>query len=235
MERYSAMQYNMYINLANRWSIDNRDPVVGTFDAHNDWKDYDDYLFRDLPTDTTNLVALDFGCGPARNLVKYGNKFQIYDGVDICEVNLENGKKWILHNDMDLSKHRLYKCNGTDLSSIGTDTYDIITSTIALQHICVHEIRFNYFKEFFRILKSGGMITLQMGYGYKYYGENVGYYENKYDATATNGLCDTRVDDPTQLEDDLKKVGFTDFKYYIRPVGPGDCHANWIFFSARKI
>ena len=37
-----------------------------------------------------------------------------------------------------------------------------------------------------------------------------------------------------QLEDDLLEIGFTDFQYKITPVGPGDFHPNWIFFSVVK-
>ena len=32
----------------------------------------------------------------------------------------------------------------------------------------------------------------------------------------------------------MKEIGFENFNYYIRPVGPGDGHPNWIFFNATK-
>ena len=37
-----------------------------------------------------------------------------------------------------------------------------------------------------------------------------------------------------QIEKDLLSIGFKNFKYYIRPTGPGDGHPNWIFFNAQK-
>lgn len=233
MERYTMMQQHQYTCDANNWSIDRRDPVVGSFDAHNNWEDYETYLFKDAPTNTRELRALDFACGPGRNLVKFAHKFGRYDGVDIVQNNLDNAKTWLAHNNMDPNSSTLYLCNGRDLANIPSDLYDVITSTIALQHICVHAIRLSYFHEFFRVLRPGGMITLQMGFGPSH-PSSCAYHDNYYDAHGTNGLCDTRVESPAQLEDDLKSVGFTDFKFYIRPTGPGDRHDNWIFFNARK-
>jgi hypothetical protein len=32
---YSQMQEHLYNVLASEWSLENRDPVVGSFDAHN--------------------------------------------------------------------------------------------------------------------------------------------------------------------------------------------------------
>ena len=32
----------------------------------------------------------------------------------------------------------------------------------------------------------------------------------------------------------VTSLGFTDFKYDIRPTGPGDTHKNWIFVEAKK-
>jgi hypothetical protein len=29
-------------------------------------------------------------------------------------------------------------------------------------------------------------------------------------------------------------MGYKDFQYTIGPVGPGDCHPNWIYFNCTK-
>ena len=233
MDSYTQMQKNIYESDATSWSINNRNPVVGSFDAHNAWADYETYLFKDIKTSLHTITALDFGCGPGRNLVKFADKLKRLDGVDISQNNLDNAKLWIAHNKLDTDNFTLYLCNGKDLDNIDSKKYDLIISTITLQHICVHEIRLNYFKEFYRVLKPGGMISLQMGYGLGTHATR-DYYDDYYDASATNGQCDTRVDDPRQLKDDLTSIGFVDFKYYIRPTGPGDRHGHWIFFNARK-
>lgn len=230
--KYTDMQKAHYEQDAAKWTVTNKDPVVGSFDEHNSWTDYDEYLFRDVVGEMSEKVLLDFGCGPGRNLVKYNNKFLRLDGVDISTKNIENAKLWLQHNGCKVGN--LYSNNGIDLSCIpeGVD-YDVVMSTIALQHICVHEIRKGYFEEFFRVLKPGGVFTAQMGFGAGH-NSSVSYYDNFYDASGTNSAADTRVDDADQLKSDLYSIGFEDFNHYIRPRGPGDSHNNWIFFNAKK-
>lgn len=228
--RYAAMQKNQYEDAATYWNLSDLDHVIGGLHAHNNHKDYGEYLFRDCGTFNK---CLDFGCGPGRNIVKFNELFNKFDGVDISKNNLENAKKWIVHNNKDLNKTNLFLCNGLDLSEIPDNQYDVVMSTITLQHICVHEIRYHLFEEFYRVLIQGGVFTAQMGFGADR--ENsVGYYENNYNAVATNSACDTRVENQEQLQKDLLSIGFVNFKFYIRPTGPYDWHNNWIFFSAQK-
>jgi len=106
-------------------------------------------------------------------------------------------------------------------------------STIALQHICVYDIRYSIMKDIYRVLNKGGIFSAQMGYGSPS-PMTVGYYENYYDARESNRSCDACIESPEQLEKDLIEIGFTDFQYKITQVGPGDVHPNWIFFSAIK-
>ena len=229
--KYTTMQKTQYEDLASKWTLEDRDHVVGSFDKHNAWPDYDEFLFKDVEGDKSLMTLLDFGCGPGRNLVKYNSWFKQVDGVDISEQNIVNAKKWLEFNECKLGN--LYVNNGMDLSVIKNDSYDIIMSTICFQHICVYDIRKNYLKEFYKVLKPGGKLTMQMGFGTNH-PRTVDYYENFYDAEGTNSMCDTRVESHEQLKKDLTDIGFKNFKYYIRPVGPCDGHTNWIFFNAEK-
>lgn len=229
--KYTKMQKDFYDREASNWSIDKRNPVVGSFDAHNSWSGYR-LLFEGLG-DTSKSSMLDFGCGPGRNIVKYHDSFERIDGVDISQVNLDKARLWIEKNGK-FKNQRLFLCNGVDLSCIDSEQYDIVMSTIALQHICVHDIRLNYFREFFRVLKQGGTFTAQMGFG-SGKKESVNYYENFYDAKSTNSWCDVRVESPDQLKTSLQQCGFTNFSFVIDKVGPGDNHNNWIFFRATKL
>ena len=68
--KYTQMQESHYDSDASKWSLQFRDPVVGSFDLQNNWQDYETYLWKDVG-DITEKVVLDFGCGPGRNLVKW--------------------------------------------------------------------------------------------------------------------------------------------------------------------
>ncbi len=222
------MQLNQYNGLASGWNEQNRDPVVGSFDAHNNWPDYE-ILFERIDNQSEK-IGLDFACGPGRNIVRYKNRFKRLDGVDISPVNIEKATSYIQNNGVDAN---LYVSSGVNLDCISSDEYDFVMSTIALQHICVYDIRYSIMKDIYRVLNKGGIFSAQMGYGSPS-PMTVGYYENYYDARESNRSCDACIESPEQLEKDLIEIGFTDFQYKITQVGPGDVHPNWIFFSAIK-
>lgn len=230
--KYTKMQKKYYDKEASLWTTENRNPVVGSFDSHNEWSDYE-YLFEGIKNMSEKTI-LDFACGPGRNIVKYHKRLKQIDGVDISEINIEKAKQYLLNNDINDSN--LYVSNGIDLDIIQSNSYDIVMSTIALQHICVYEIRYSIFKDIYRILKTNGIFTAQMGFGQpnRAVKNTVDYYENNYSATSTNGSCDVAVTSTKQLENDLSSIGFRDFNYRIGPVGPGDQHLNWIYFRSIK-
>ena len=107
--------------------------------------------------------------------------------LEICDIANKVKVSKILsdNNDVNLDKllkdvykeNLLFNTNGRDLQEIESDQYDAVMSTITLQHIPVHEIRFGLFKEFYRVLKSSGWFTAQMGFGKGKFG-SVDYYKN---------------------------------------------------------
>lgn len=228
---YLAMQNSYYDEYASHWTLDFRDPVVGSYDAHNEWADYDTYLFKDF--DTSGKVALEYGCGPGRNIIKFNNRFKRIDGVDISPVNIEKAITNITHNG--IIRPKLYVTTGDNLKMIKDNTYDVVFAVICFQHICVHEVRFSILKEIHRVLKTGGYLCFQMGYGGKEGIPTASYYENIYEAVSTNGHADVSITDESALVSDLiDKIGFTDYKSDIRPTGPGDNHRNWIWVQVTK-
>jgi len=226
--RYTKMQLDFYNHEASIWSEQNREPVVGSFDAHNNWPDYE-LLFQKIDNQSEK-IGLDFACGPGRNLVKYSRRFKRLDGVDISPINIEKARIYTMNNGINPN---LYVSNGVNIDNVPGDEYDFVMSTIALQHICVHEIRYSIMKDIHRVLKDGGIFTAQMGFGSPS-PMTVEYYENYYEATGTNRRCDVCIETTEQLENDLNQIGFKDFNYTITKVGPGDCHPNWIFFNVKK-
>lgn len=201
--------------------------------GHNKNPDYWNILVKDTESGAfLDKVGLDFACGCGRNVFNLVNRFKRMDGVDISPeliktcISNRNGL------NMDETKAMFYACNGVSLDIFNDNTYDFIMSTIALQHICVYSIRFNYFKEFLRILKPGGLLSFQMGFGL---GHPIArdYHEDYYQATGTNSSCDVRVMDPSYIVDDLTKLGFKNITYTISN-SFDDSHRQWIFVKAYK-
>lgn len=228
MNKFLQMQKRVYNHDASMWSLQNRDPVVGTYDLHNEFPDYDEYLFPKI--DTKDMIALEYGCGPGRNLIKFKDKFKRIDGVDIGEINLLNARTNLAVAGVE--DYNLFVTTGDNVPR-EDNSYDMVFSVICLQHVCVHDIRMKIKTDIYRVLKEGGYFCFQMGFG-KERQYSVSYYDNFYDAPSTNGLMDTRIEDEKYLIEDLEKIGFKNIKYNIARVGPGDLHPNWIWVQAEK-
>lgn len=224
------MQNAHYEEYAKAWSLSFRDPVVGSYDAHNKWPDYDTYLFKDF--DTSGLVALEYGCGPARNLIKFQDRFARVDGIDIAQTNLDKAK--INLDDAGVKDYNLYLTSGDNLSEVASESYDVVFAVICFQHICVHEIRYSILKDIYRVLKPGGYLCFQMGYGGKEGIPTADYFDNVYEATTTNGHADVSIMNEKDIESDLTKLGYRNYKSDIRETGPGDNHRNWIWIQVQK-
>jgi ubiquinone/menaquinone biosynthesis C-methylase UbiE len=227
--KYTQMQKTYYDGQGSSGNM-NRD----NHKQHNNNPNYWNILISDtIAPEYKEKVGLDFGCGCGRNVMNLVNRFKKMEGVDIspelikqCIINMAN-------MNYDNSKFGFYTCNGTSLDIFEDNRYDFIMSTIVLQHICVYSIRFAYLSDFFRIMKNGGLLSFQMGFGSEHKNPTRDYYEDYYDAENTNSGCDVRVTDPKQIVGDLEKIGFVDITFEITPPF-SDYHENWIFVKARK-
>lgn len=234
-EAYLNMQKTHYEEKALLWSLTNREPVVGAYDRHNAWEDYDTFLFKDF--DTKGKIAIEYGCGPGRNLVRFSDRFAMVDGVDIAQNNIDKAKLNLEHNKVTNS--RLYLCDGNSFP-VESDSYDVVFSVICLQHICCYDVRFKILQDAFRVLKPGGHLCFQMGFGGKPANltppmPTSDYYDNPFDVTTTNGWHDVAIYDEECLRKDLVDlIGFKNYKSDIRDVGPGDTHMNWIWVQVEK-
>jgi SAM-dependent methyltransferase len=208
------------------------DYVAGSWRQHDAWEDYETYLMKSVPGGGS-WIAIEYGCGPGRNIRRWTDRFARIDGVDIAQTNLDNASAFLEGQIASTKIPHLFLTEGRNCGDAPKSYYDFAFSTICLQHICVWEVRFDIFRSLFECLKPGGRLSIQMGFG-KPSPDTVPYHCNHYEAHSTNRACDVEVADPKQIEEDLVKIGFECFEYWIRPVGPGDCHPNWIFFTATK-
>ena len=230
MNKYTKMQKEYYEHGAD-------DMVKANHSQHNSNEDYWNVILGDIkkdPSSWKDLKALDFGCGCGRNILNLHSlaDWASVDGCDISKNNIDYSRIFLNDNNIDADKSTLFVNDGTSLNNILSNYYDFVMSTIVFQHICVHEIRFNLLNELFRVLKPSGLLSLQMGFGSGHPCAR-DYYENYYDAKGTNSLCDVRVDNPSQLVDDLTKIGFREVNFEIRK-SHADRHDEWIFVKATK-
>lgn len=234
--QYIAMQRREYdllssVDRVTSGNIDG-DAVAGSWRQHDEWPDYEDYLMKYVPKDGTWL-ALEYGCGPGRNLRRWSARFRRIDGVDISPTNLENARRFLQGQIDEAKMPHLFLTEGMNCGDAPQDAYDFVFSTICLQHICVHEVRTAIFRALFGCLKPGGRLSAQMGFGVPSPSTQP-YRANFYAAAGTNRVCDVAIASPSEPEEDLRAIGFRDFESWIRPTGPGDFHPKWIFFTAVK-
>lgn len=231
--RYLAMQRDTYQAAARASRYEGSevsDFVVGSYHEHNAWADYDDFIIGTIDGGPAGKVALDFGCGPGRNLIRYGAMFERMDGADISAANLRNARRNVAESTG--GDPLLFETTGRDVGEAPASAYDFVMSVITLQHICSHSVRQAIFQDIARVLCRGGRFSAQMGFGE--HPRSVPYRSDHYHARSTNGACDTRVESVDELAADLALAGLHDFQCWIRPTGPGDEHQHWIFFTVVK-
>jgi SAM-dependent methyltransferase len=101
--------------------------------------------------------ALDFGCGPGRLSQALGRYFDHVDGVDISPSMIELARQ---HNRLENRVE--YRVNDRDdLQLFPTGTFDLVYSSLTLQHVKPALMR-RYLQEFFRILRPGGVAVFQL-------------------------------------------------------------------------
>jgi len=176
-----------------------------------------------LPPEGTGSV-LDFGCGTGRSV---GHLLELGYDAEGCDISSEN---------IDYCRGeypvKFYVTDGVSLNGVPSNKYDLVVSTITLQHICVYEIRLAILKDIFRVLKKGGRLSFQMGYG-NGHPNSVGYYDNHYEAEGTNGGEDVEILDYKNLVKDLEQIGFENIQHKIRDSFE-DSHPKWIFIKCGK-
>ena len=236
-ESYAKMQREFYDKEAPKMSIENHQ-------QHNSNPNLWDIGYAPLlrfPDRFKGGLALDFACGAGRNMgnISTFNLFSRIDGCDIALMNLEHAA-YNLKVAHPNSNFNFYQTNGQsalpEVIDSYTPKYDFIFSTIALQHIPIRTTRNQIFSDFNLMLTSTGVLSFQMGFGGKKFGGkkrkgSVKYTANFTGAKFTNGMHDTRCEEPEILKKDLMDAGFVHVRWFITPSWE-DRHPYWIWVWA---
>jgi ubiquinone/menaquinone biosynthesis C-methylase UbiE len=103
-------------------------------------------------------TALDFGCGVGRLTQAAAKHFEKCCGVDISPKMVEMANQYNTHGE----KCR-YVLNSVDNLAVFTDdSFDLVYSKIALQHIARKNDIEKYIAEFIRTVKPGGLVAIQL-------------------------------------------------------------------------
>ncbi len=107
--------------------------------------------------------ALDFGCGVGRLSQALAEHFERVVGVDIAESMVQRAREYNRYGD-----RVVYLVNTSDdLEILDSNSFDFVYTNITLQHI-PPEPAGKYIREFFRVLRPGGVAIFQVPSGKPY-------------------------------------------------------------------
>ena len=222
--------------------------IVGNYEWHEAFP-YEQYLFYNNGKPLKNFdesTVVDFGCGPGRMVNRARKLFKKVDGIDISEYAIAYSRDTFPGSDF-------YVSSGIDVGSAPENTYDIVYSTIAIQHIPCKTIRMNIFRGIHNILKKGGIMSIQVAYHptqtagvWSHDTEHASYDSDFWNAKATNGHADMVINEndlPT-LKADLETI-FKNVNFQFANVDKlyanlnGHYHApywaqDWLFIQAER-
>ncbi len=107
---------------------------------------------------TASRLALDFGCGVGRVTRPMSRYFDVAVGVDISTRMIESAR---LLNEA-YPTCRFETTGGHDLAQFADGEFDLVYSSIVLQHVPGRSAIEGYVREFVRILRPGGLLAFQL-------------------------------------------------------------------------
>jgi len=231
---YNSMQKQQYKKYTGSFA-DSMELCVGEFKSHEAYP-YEQYLLEHYSG--TYGIVLDFACGMGRMMNRFMPIFETVDGVDLSLEYITYAEKYLKEKGNSLGKFNLYQSSGMGVDIGKPEHYDFIFSTIALQHICVYDIRLSIFKDLWALLKPDGSCCFQMGFGWD---NGTHWFSNKFTARSTNAGLDICIPDESHLEGirkDFENIGYKDVKFEMKlsphPEKGNTYHPIWLFIHMKK-
>lgn len=104
--------------------------------------------------------ALDFGCGVGRLTRALCGRFEHAIGVDISAAMVDQARR--LNDEFAGCEFRVNAAS--DLAMLETDSFDVVYSSIALQHIPTAAEIERYVTEFLRVVRPDGLVVFGLPY-----------------------------------------------------------------------
>lgn len=104
--------------------------------------------------------ALDFGCGVGRLTRPLAAHFQDCWGVDISERMISRAREL----NQDVVNCHFVVNSAPDLRRFDSRSFDLVYSSIVLQHLPSARLARRYIAEFLRLVRPGGLVVFQMPY-----------------------------------------------------------------------
>jgi SAM-dependent methyltransferase len=102
--------------------------------------------------------ALDFGCGSGRTTRPLAGIFSEVVGVDISERMVDQARRV----NADMPNCAFLLNTAEDLRLFEDDHFDLVYSSIVLQHLPKRSLILTYIAEFVRTLSEGGLLAFQL-------------------------------------------------------------------------
>lgn len=103
-----------------------------------------------------NDWALDFGCGIGRLTYALADWFRNVVGVDISQSMVQQTVALNRHNNWQ------FLVNASETLPLRSAQFDLVYTTIVLQHVPEQRSIRRYIAEFMRVLRSGGLLVMQL-------------------------------------------------------------------------
>lgn len=246
IEKYARNQKDSYRGLTKTFSsaVDAVSPIFLQIEAETpafverivqEYKNYN----QGLPD-----RVLDFGCGVGRIARAFSSTAKV-DCCDIDEGMLKHCAKYLGDESVGL-----YLSDGFSCGDAPSDAYDIVYSSLCMQHIPMRQTRIKILEDMARVLKDGGMVFIQLRYYPNLTDRQIpknhsAWSENRV-AKQTNSACDVWVtqDSLGQVSSDFRlffdhinlremESGF-DIYADVSDLAAYEHAANWLYVSGIK-